>query len=132
MKEVYSHGAASLLSEMYGAGRVPITTRFFNGRGVEYFKQPFALLLSLPVFFSFACALVKCTHDPVSAAAVHVWNLHDIMLYFWDHWDEWRYSESPRNGTDLLPAASSNCTLEEELITYRCITACSVMSMSPS
>lgn len=120
----------SLLSKMYGAGRVPITTRLVNGRGVEYFKQPFTLLLfslltslSLPLFFFlFTCALVKCTHDPVSATAVHVWNLHDIMLYFWDQWDEWRYSESPHCGTDLL-AGCSNCLLARELFTYRCITA---------
>lgn len=84
MKEVYSHSAPSLslspsffLShEMYSAGRVPIPTWLVNGRGVEYFKQRFTLLLFpsillSPFFFLFGCALVKCTHDPVSATAVH-------------------------------------------------------------
>lgn len=105
MKGVHSHSAPSLslslyLSrspssspshETYSAGRVPIPTRLVNGRGVEYFKQPFTRLLfppysslSLPFFSLLGCALVKCTHDPVPATAVHTWNLHDIMLYFWD------------------------------------------------
>lgn len=71
MKEVYSHSAESLslplapsLSsshEMYSAGCVPIPTWLVNGRGVEYFKQPFALLLfsffllSLPFFLVRLC-----------------------------------------------------------------------------
>lgn len=75
--------------EMYSAGPVPILTRLVNGRRAEYFKlhsPPFSFLtpLVLPFLFLFGCALVKCTHDPVSTTAVHTFNLYDIMLYFWD------------------------------------------------
>lgn len=43
-----------------------------------------SLLFSPFRFFLYGCALGKCTHDPVSATAVHTFNLYDIMLYFWD------------------------------------------------
>ena len=83
MKEVYSHSAPSLslsLSrspssspshEMYSAGRVPIPTRLVNGRGVEYFKQPFtrllfppysSLSLPLPFFFFLARLCISQVH----------------------------------------------------------------------
>lgn len=73
-------------AEMYSVGCLLVPTRLVNGTGVEYFKlhfPPFSLSLSLfpPLF---GCALVKCTHDPVSAAAVHTFYPYDIMLYFWD------------------------------------------------
>lgn len=105
MKHVYTVSAPSLFLflslEMYSAGRFPIPTWLVNGRGVEYFKQPFTLLFSsLLPSLSFPPTVRLCisqvhTHDPVSATAVHSWNLHDIMLYFWVHWDAWRYSECP-------------------------------------
>lgn len=108
MKEVYSHSAPSVSPSFYSLMRCTARVVFpslhgwlmegglniLNSPSLSSFFSPYS---SLSSFFSllFGYALVKCTHDPVSATAVHIWNLHDIMLYFWDQRDEWRYSECP-------------------------------------